>query len=477
MAFEPDQPVESAPVAGGGFVPDPEPSKTLPANAGLVKLITGAAGIPVDTVENVINLGVAGANRLLDRGGESTPPLSGSVGSSKWFQDKLRSTGIPALSPDNPTPQSGTGTFQYDLVSRGGVLPGGAIPAVSSIVAEKAGGPEWASVGAMAPSAAVAGYNRLRAPSLQREQAHNAVRDDTWKDAQAAGYVVPPSHVRSTFMGNRAESVGGKAALNQEAIDRNQVVTDNLARRAAGLPENAKITVEALEQRRNVLSQPYRDVSGMSPLAAQALQRLRDARAEARVQWDHYERQRVPDAQRAAQAADRRAEMLERVLEREAARHGRPDLIPQLREARTNIAKTWDVERALNRADGHVDPQDLARAYDRGAPLSGELATIAKFSLAFPQASKAASRNPTPGVSALEPHAAAGLGLAGASSAPAGWLAGGVPLLAGPTRGLLLSDIYQRLRARPDYSPNLTPEGSLQSLARTAILENERARK
>jgi hypothetical protein len=97
------------------------------------------------------------------------------------------------------------------------------------------------------------------------------------------------------------------------------------------------------------------------------------------------------------------------VLEQQAKRAGSPELIDRLRQARTDIAKTYDVDRALNLADGNVDARILGRALDRGTPLSGELATAAKFSEPFPQLTRlgsGASVAATPrgtGVTALGP--------------------------------------------------------------------------
>lgn len=132
-------------------------SRPLPANAGLAKLATSVAGMPVDTVENVLNLGLAGAGTVataLGRPDMAPDLIRGSVGGSEHLEGLLRKTGAPGLSPDNPAPGSKTGTAQYDFVARGGVIPGGAIPAAASIVAEKIGGPAWAPVGALAPGAA-----------------------------------------------------------------------------------------------------------------------------------------------------------------------------------------------------------------------------------------------------------------------------------------------------------------------------------
>lgn len=131
--------------------------RPLPANAGIARFLTGVAGAPVDTVENVLNLGRAGVGTAATAMGrpDLAPDLqSGAVGGSQWLQDRLRATREPGLSPDNPDPQSRLGTLQYDLTARGGFVPGGAIPAVASIVAEHTLGPQWAAPAALLPSAA-----------------------------------------------------------------------------------------------------------------------------------------------------------------------------------------------------------------------------------------------------------------------------------------------------------------------------------
>lgn len=133
-------------------------SRPLPANAGIGSLATGLLGLPVDAVEGAVNLGVAGYGTIkglvTGDGGASPEPIRNSVGGSEWLKNKLRSTGMPGLSPDNPNPQDKQGTAQYNFVSRGGVLPGGALPALGSMAAEAIGGEQWAPVGALLPSAA-----------------------------------------------------------------------------------------------------------------------------------------------------------------------------------------------------------------------------------------------------------------------------------------------------------------------------------
>ena len=142
-------------------------SETMPANAGAVNLAASVVGTPVDAVTNVLNLGIAGAGRLTG----TTPDLiKAPVGSSDWIRQKARETGMAGLSPDNPTPNSKMGTAQYDFVSRGGVVPGGALPAASSMVAEKIGGPQWAGVGSMVPSALRTAAAELPRPALSPQK-------------------------------------------------------------------------------------------------------------------------------------------------------------------------------------------------------------------------------------------------------------------------------------------------------------------
>lgn len=136
-------------------VATPERNLTLPANAGLANFGASTLGLPVDTVENALNLGIAayGTAKQALTGKPGPDLLRGSFGGSQSIRNALRATGEPGLSPDNPTPNSTLGTLQYDLVSRGGFMPGGVVPAIGSIVAEKTLGPEYAGVGAMTPAA------------------------------------------------------------------------------------------------------------------------------------------------------------------------------------------------------------------------------------------------------------------------------------------------------------------------------------
>lgn len=470
-----------------GFQLDPPlvpPGKPLPANAGLSKLGTSLLGLPVDTIESAINLTRAAQGTVAGALGATDwmpPLLEGSPGGSKWLQDRARATRMPGLSPDNPSPESAAGTAQYDFVARGGVIPGGALPAAASMVAEKVGGPEWAAVGSMAPTAGITTYNAARAPSLQKQQAQNQVRDATLKDAQDAGFKVIPSQVQGGPVNNAIESLGGKAALKQRTSLENQQVTDALARREIGLPENAPITMKALEAKRAEMSVPFTELASVSPNATYLLREVRDARQKATQFWKEYEVQKTVSSLENYKALSAKAKAMEGRLDAEAVKAGKPELVPAMRQARQDLAKTWDVERALNLGDGTVDAHVLGRLYDHGAPLTGGLETIAKFAQGpGRQVTGPASATPTPGVSKLNwPVAAAGGAGGMATLGPVGAVVGAAaPFVAPPAaRSTLLSDFYQNNFARPNYDPAMLPESSLQSLGRAAYMENERARK
>lgn len=476
MAFEPD--AEGPPRSR--FVPDepaaPQGQRPTAVNAGVADFLAGTFGLPGDALRGLVNIpGMAFGTAAAAAGRpDLAPNIINVPGGGEFYRNLLRRTGVPGLSPDNPNPASASGTLAYDMTARGGFIPGGAIPAAVSIAAERTLGPQWAGVGAMTPAAVMQAYNAARAPALAAEQQRNAVRDATLKDARDSGYVVPPSQTGGGFMENRLESLAGKAAINQEAVIRNQQVTNNLARKAIGLPENAPITERALAARREEFSIPYQRVAAISPLAAQALQKLREYRNEATAHWRHYDISADPKAQKEAIQFGQKAETAERYLDSVARAYGKPELMNELRVARANIAKTYDIERALNLGDGNVDARVLGRALDKGKPLSGGLATAARFAEAFPQVARASAGSPPPGVSAMEPMGAAALGMGGyATMGLPGLAAGAIPFLRPAARSALLSDFYQSRFGQPNYGPAINTPSALQSILTGILAEQQ----
>jgi hypothetical protein len=70
-------------------------------------------------------------------------------------------------------------------------------------------------------------------------------------------------------------------------------------------------------------------------------------------------------------ASKKAATALEDVLEGHLTTIGQPEALQAFKEARTMIAKTYTVEKALNQATGTVDARKLAAQLNKGKPLSG----------------------------------------------------------------------------------------------------------
>lgn len=323
------------------------------------------------------------------------------------------------------------------------------------------------SAGLLTPSAVqrVGDYGRNAVAAAPAARARNAVEDATLAAGRQAGYVTPPTAVVNTgvrgFINRRLESIGGKAAVKQEAGNRNQDVTNELAVQDLGLPRGTAINEAVLENYRTHRAAPYREIAAIDPHAAATLQDLRQTRNDAQAQHRFYERSADPAAQTAARQLDARAQVLENALEAIAINSGRAGLVDDMRAARTAIAKSYDVERGLNLGNADVSAPRLAAREARGTPLTGGLQTASRFSAAFPQFTTEGARIPTPGVSKSEALAALLLGGGGgAAFGPLGAAAGALPLLSGPARSVALSRPYQNLMATRNYDPSMVARGA-----------------
>jgi hypothetical protein len=380
--------------------------------------------------------------------GAIATPLAGLAGLAQGAKN-LFSEGMPAADrvrqvqegltyqPQTMQGQAGTDAVSYlptkyaegaDLIGAN-VADASGSPAVGAAVNTGIQAlPAILAKGGKAPAAGALERAKVKAADLKNI---NSVRDTTLASAQEAGYVVPPSHIKSTVINNQVESIAGKAALDQEAALRNQKVTDSIGRREAGLAENEPLSVQSLAAAREKMAQPYRDVAALSKTAEKALDDLKETRNEAQAYWKHYGTSNDPKSMKQAKILDAQAKSLESVIEREAMKAGQGNLIADLREARKQMAKNYDVERALNVGDGHLDARVWGRMADKDKPLSGELMTAAKFAEAFPKYVTPEARIPTPGVSKLDAVlAAGGAGLGSMIGGPAGAVAGAVTPMA-----------------------------------------------
>jgi hypothetical protein len=320
----------------------------------------------------------------------------------------------------------------------------------------------------------------------QAAQAGNAQRLASARNAQASGYVVPPSDIQP--QGRIVEALGGlagKIKTAQVASAKNQRVTDKLARRAVGLNEGDELTRQVLGGIRQQAGQAYDQFRTVGAVQADKayMQALDDVQRTMQGAVKSFpglkndavtgliETMRKPsfDAGDAIDATKVLREMadkayasgdkqlgkayksvsgaLEDVLERNLQSKS-PDAVKEFRNARQLIAKTYTVEKALTDGTGSVNAQALVRDLKKGR-LSGDLKTIAETADTFKPAMQFLRESPKD-LSPLD-WGAAGVGLAGSGGNPLAALG----LVARPAvRSALLTGPAQRRAMNPLSLPS-----------------------
>lgn len=323
------------------------------------------------------------------------------------------------------------------------------------------------------------------------------------------GMVVPPS-ASNPKMGNRLlESFAGKEAIEQEASLINGEKMQNAMRKFLGLPETAPMTMDTLKQLRQSAGAAYDEAKGLGGtflMDAKFLQKLQDLEgaagtagrsfpglgnaenvraALAPLRQMRFKPADAVDAVKALResageafanrqksmgramigAAREMEDLIERNIERQVGLGQvggdyAKQTLGRFREARKSIAKSYAVESVINKATGNVRGNQAAKLIAKDAPVTGELATVAKFAAAFPTATREQTRSP--GVNALTT-------LFGVEAAMLGHPA---PLLLPPARfamgKALLSKSFQKARAIPSYQRSNKSLRTVQGLGRTA---------
>jgi hypothetical protein len=506
-------PVQSAPQGTGSTMLDAGNALA----SGFMRGATRLAGLPVDTAANVIDLGKAAIGAPYTALTGKAPPSwldigdrSNVTGSGDNLIKNLGSTklGSAIVNPTNPSYEGGyLQTIGGGMA--GAMTPGQAALSAASAVAGKAtydrtGNQALAITAGMLPY----GANALRRSDVP---APPTQKGDTLAAGQEEGYVVPPSQVGAGWVNGRLESIAGKAALKQDAILRNQDVTNKLAVRSLGLPPDDPITVNALDALRDRAGKAgYTPIDSISQINStpdyeaalksinadlgrpnSAATILRNPNVTALVndlnqpsftgsdvnalikqlresgnakQSGSYGAIGGDQDRNLGSAMVQSSGALENLITQNLLNRGPSNIVPALLDARRAIAQTYTIQNALNDATGDVNAGALARAFKSKKPLEGDQRLIGRFSAAFPTFTKTAVGEPTPGVSALEAVAVPIMAAAGtvASGGAHGLIAGGLPLLRSPVRNMLLSEWYQRMFAhQPDVSGpmnGMTPE-------------------
>lgn len=299
--------------------------------------------------------------------------------------------------------------------------------------------------GALPPAVAAFGTAGKVANKMLGAKGVNPVLEKTLQEAQQAGYVVPPSMAGAGVGSRVLEGLSGKFKTNQLAGIKNQVVTDDLARQAIGLPKGTPLTSDVVQNvRQTAYKAGYEPIASITtPLTTTAnyVQALDDvakqysgpaksfpgvAKADVDELINTFKgvqsfgaddalgaiqilRNNASDAFRAGNNAMGKAqreiaEILEDQIEQSLSKvsagaqtmnpvkmpNGQTvymtgaDMLKNFREARTLMAKAHTVEDAIREGGGMVDAKVIAREFQRNPKrLSGELETIGKFANNF----------------------------------------------------------------------------------------------
>ena len=260
----------------------------------------------------------------------------------------------------------------------------------------------------------------LRGPE-QTQQMAGAV-----EKAREAGYVIPPTQARESFVNRVLEGTAGKVTTAQNASAKNQAVTHKLVAKSLGLPENEVIVPEVLDNIRSVAGKAYENIEnigtikpskqyteGLNQLASKPLKALAgfpNAKPSPIIELTDSLRSdafdgsaavaKIIDLRDAANTAygsnqkllgnanKKAADLLENEIEQHLQTTGQKEMLDEFRNARQLIAKTYTVQKALNPVSGTVDARTLARELKKGKPLSDELKTAAEFAAQFPKAAQ-----------------------------------------------------------------------------------------
>lgn len=302
------------------------------------------------------------------------------------------------------------------------------------------------------------------------------------QQAREAGYVLPPSQANPSILNQVLEGIGGKIKTAQKASEKNQPVTNDLARNALGIAPDAPLNANTLAAVRQQAGEAYDAVRGAGRVTADdtfraELNRIAQPSRSAAKDFKDLQSNEVErivkglnvdsfdagsavdqirllrsDADKAYRSGDKTlgkatkdaANALEDQISRHLEATGQsPDLVSDFQNARQLIAKSYTVQKAL-KPDGSVDARVLARELEKGKPLSDELKTAGQFASQFPKAAQLPEKIAGVPYSMLD--AAVGGGAATLMHNPMAFVAAGArPLI----RSLITSDPYQRAAVGP----------------------------
>lgn len=332
-----------------------------------------------------------------------------------------------------------------------------------------------------APTATVSALTTPRAPAVLNRKQQIA------QTAIEQGAVLPPTQVNPSILNRLLEGYAGKDQTKQLASIKNQNLVNEQARKTLNLAPDVEITPLVLQKFRDekglaydaLRSNPtyYADkpffaelnketakLQSMKSLDVAAelnllnnlkqmnftgdelvnsIKRLRDRSKTNSSPLASTENKELGQAQKFA------AQQLEALAERELTRLGQPDLMKNFRQARQDIAKSYNIEKALNAASGDVSAANLGTLASQGKIVPAELQTLANAAATYPNAFQNVARiGSVPGISPVDVIPATTAAIATGNPSFLATVMGR-PLV----RGAITSPSYQR-----NMLPNTQPQ-------------------
>ena len=296
-------------------------------------------------------------------------------------------------------------------------------------------------------------------------KAKNAVFDDTLKNANDAGYKVSPTYAGAGKLATSLEGISGKYKTNEAVRIDNQDVTNSLAKKGLGLPENSSLSSAVIDELKAPHNAIYQEASSLpsgvvsqettkslgtgnmvtkdiTKSGEQLVNQIKNAKDDSRAAWKSFNSgisSNPNDLRTQAIASGKLADSLENQLQTLAEKSGKTDLVDQLKNARKNLAKINLYDDALNPETGDINAKVFGKALSKGKPLDDYASKIGSFANAFSDLAKVPKSREASSITALDMIG----GALTAGIAPAARIA---------ARSAVLSTTAQRAIANKSYS-------------------------
>lgn len=240
--------------------------------------------------------------------------------------------------------------------------------------------------------------------------AANEVASKTLKEGIEKGFTTIPGDIKPTFWINRATSFGDPQAVQRSVQIRNQVIANRIANADLKLSVKDYINEDEVMTLKANAGKVYEKVQALSPTAKRWFTSMDKARREAGLAWTEWTRNGARQAFHDYEKFKRIERHSLKALETISRKAGQPELTKELVDARTTIAKAYDVLDALNPGAGNLDPVKLKNLWMHGRPLTEGLELIARWTSAFGRTMREASSIPNPNVNAYASFAGTTMG-------------------------------------------------------------------